>query len=198
MVHEQLADVGLVDFADATEVIDRFLGFEFTVPWRTEVNREATRDLMHLNAVEAMLPPLGNSLPEPPMHVPALAANFAILASNSGPFVMHDIRADPQLWDVTLLGSDASKLSWLLGSTSVQKLRDEFDGVIARLNETHLAFRSARLDASLEWGDLSRAIDQTAEASVRGWKATLWRGKIAVLLGESIATNELTKAFDFS
>jgi len=70
---------------------------------------------------------------------------------------------------VTLLGSDASKLSWLSGGESVERLRQGFDAVIHDLaglyQNVEDAFGYGRHDAF-------------------GLRATLWRAKIAVLLEE--------------
>lgn len=171
MLYESLSDQGLVDFSEASAVINEvFVGGRTLLPPRSGA-AVAVADLMHLNAAEAHLVggiQLAERL-ELPLPVSRESARFATWATDSGPFLGHDPRENPALWDVTLLGGDASKLAWLSRSSSVETLRDNFDAVIrdlAGLYETR--------EDPIGYG----------RRDIFDLRATLWRAKIAVLLGE--------------
>jgi hypothetical protein len=172
VIYEMLSDQGLIDFSEATPVIrEVFVGEKTFLRPDSEAARAVT-DLMHLNAAEAHL--VGQVLPlseplEPPVRVSPESARFATWTTDSGPFLGHDPRKEPALWDVTLFGGDASKLAWLSGSWSVEALRDKFDAVISDLAGLY----EGREDP-IGFG----------RRDVFDLRATLWRAKIAVLLGE--------------
>ena len=172
MIYEMLSDQGLVDFSEATPVISEvFVGERTFLRPDSEAARAVT-DLMHLNAVEAHV--VGQVLPRSesldlPVRVSPGSARFATWTTDSGPFLGHDPRNNPALWDVTLFGGDASKLAWLSGSWSVAALRDNFDTVI-----NDLAGLYEGREDPIGFG----------RRDVFDLRATLWRAKIAVLLGE--------------
>lgn len=172
MIYQSLEQAHLVDFGRASDEIRGFLSEGRTMLPAQSDAVQAVADLIHLNAAEAtLLVPLpeGARLFREPLLVTVDAARFAISATDSGPFIGHDPRQRPRLWDVTLLGGDASKLAWLGGTDSVDVLRDRFDDVIARL-------------ASLYHEREDPAGYGNPEAF--SLRATLWRAKIAVLLEE--------------
>jgi hypothetical protein len=171
VIYESLIDQGLVDFSEATPLITAvFVGERTLLPPDSDAATAVT-DLMHLNAAEAHLlipAQLSESL-ELPVPVSRESAHFATWATDSGPFLGHDPRENPALWDVTLLGGDASKLAWLSGSWSVATLRDKFATVIS-----DLAGLYRRYEDPIGYG----------RSDFFDMRATLWRAKIAVLLGE--------------
>jgi hypothetical protein len=150
----------------------------------------AVLDLMHLNAAEASLPAgLREGGPRDPFRLDvSRSATFeAIFESDCGPFVGHDPRNEPRLWDVTLYGSDASKLAWLAETESVEELRHDFTGTVTRLGDLYDQFQESR-----------RTFDLAADSTF--WvptafavRATLWRAKIAVLLSEDEPDDSLTE-----
>jgi hypothetical protein len=191
VVYEYLIGERWIDFRYATETIyaffDRWPALSppdgvRTIPPPEGSVLAAVTDLIHLNAAEAALvaewgepesglqiPPHTRKFQFEPLRIPQQAAEFALFATDSGPFVGHDPRDNARLWDVTLLGSDASKLAWLSGSDSVDVLAEQFVDVVQRF----AALYPTNLNA---WGYGNR--------DAFGMRATLWRAKIAVLLNE--------------
>lgn len=167
MVYEFLQGQGLVNFSAATHALDQLFSGIQTVIAIDSPEGMAVLDLMHLNAAEIALRPEPDY--ELPLYVPEPAARAAISATNSGPFVAHNVRARPRLWDVTLLGSDASKLAWLADTESVETVAERFVDVVRRLAELY-----AQSGDPTEYG----------EPGLLAMRALLWRAKIAVLLDE--------------
>lgn len=175
MIYESLQEAHLVDFGRASGEIRGFLSAAPTILPAESDAVLAVTDLIHLNAAEAtLLAPLaeGPHFFEGPLLVTPGAARFAIAATNSGPFIGHDPRQRPRLWDVTLLGSDASKLAWLAETDSVEVLRETFDDVIGRL--------------AMLYRQHEDPVGYGSPEALRV-RVTLWRAKIAVLLEEQVA-----------
>jgi hypothetical protein len=172
MIYEQLSKH--VDFTEVSEAITQ----SFASAAREIPGAQALVDLTHLNAAEAatLWPravPISETQSVLPLAVPAEAAYFAISATDSGPMWLHDPTNNPKLWDVTLLGSDASKLAWISQNESVEALAASFTSVISKLGEHY-----GRINPELDY--LGRARNTELFAV----QAMLWRAKIAVLLKE--------------
>lgn len=181
MIWEELQRSGWVDFGVAQPAIAYFFA---DVGSEVEPGSEAdlvSTDLIHLTAAELALPQ-GLSETRPPnapffLEVPEEAARLAPFTADCGPFKGHNPRDEPKLWDVTLYGSDASKLAWLARTGSVQGVAERFVEVVSRLADMHQALRARR---NVWLGDEAT----TFRPEVFAVRATLWRAKIGVLLGE--------------
>jgi hypothetical protein len=172
MLYNFLEDEGFFDFSSAAGVIRTFFEESPTILPIESSAVDAVADLMHLNAAEASLQEFrfsSTELPPRPLAVSERAAHFAIVTSDSGPFVGHDPREEPRLWDVTLYGSDASKLAWLADTDSVEAVAARFTEIIPRLAEY---YRGVPI------------YDYQQSAEALQMRAILWRTKIAVLLQE--------------
>jgi hypothetical protein len=193
MVWEYFSNRNWIDFSAGLDVIGDF--FE-QAPIQLPRGAQAVTaifDLIHLNSAEASIPggfaePTGNA----PffLEVSRASAFTAINETNSGPFVGHDPRENPGLWDVTLYGSDASKLFWLADTDSVEELRDGFISAVTKLGDRYQRFDESRtgwtFDDSTFWLPTAFAV-----------RATLWRAKIAVLLDEGDeAEKDFSKVYD--
>jgi hypothetical protein len=173
VIFEQLQARGLVDFAEASPAISHALARSGRLDPKGRLGR-AVADLMHLNAAELAL---AIQLPEfhgEPLAVSVQAAEFATVLTNSGPFFGHSPLDRPALWDVTLFGSDASKLAWLADTDSVEVIRDRFDSVVS--------------DLAGMYRDVEEPTGYGAPAFLE-LRATIWRAKIAVLLEEDKLPN---------
>lgn len=180
MIWEYLHARGWVDFEVAHATISSFFeNVGSVVPPGSDADLAAT-DLIHLTAAELALP---HGLRETPRYAPFFlevsepAARLAVFYSDCGPFKTHNPREQPRLWDVPLLGSDASKLAWLAETDSVEVLAERFIPAVTRLAAMHQELserRSDRLDDDLTvW-----------RPEVFAVQATLWRAKVGVLLGD--------------
>jgi hypothetical protein len=169
-VYEYVQQQGLVEFGTATDQIKSFLGQAETILPGDSPAISAAIDLTHLNAAEItlLLEPSAFTHGEP-LRVSEQASQLALSATNSGPTYGHDPREQPRLWDVTLLGSDASKLSWLGETDSVQIVADRFETIVHRLADLY-----ARYPDIIDYG----------RRGVFALRAALWRSKMAVILGE--------------
>ena len=178
MIWEYLQERGWVDFGVAHATISSF--FEdvgSVVPPGSDADLAAT-DLIHLTAAELALP---HGLRETPLYapffleVPEPAARLAIFCSDCGPFKTHNPREQPRLWDVPLLGSDASKLAWVAETDSVEVLAERFIPAVTRLAAMHQELNERRSDRPDD--------DPTVwRPEVFAVRATLWRAKMGVLL----------------
>jgi hypothetical protein len=179
VIWEELQSQGWVDFTAAHQTISSFFaGAGSEVAEGSEADLAAT-DLVHLTAAEIALPTgLQDALYVPfSLEVPTWAARLAVFSSDCGPFKTHNPRETPRLWDVTLLGSDASKLAWSAGTDSVELVAERFIPVVSRLAEMYARLNERRTDLVED--------DPTAwRPEVFAARATLWRAKIGVLLGE--------------
>jgi hypothetical protein len=171
VIYESLQKDGLVDFSEATSVINNYFRTAQTVlPFESGAGT-AIADLIHLNAAEASLAAyaLQREPTDKPLRVLPEAASLAIWTTDSGPFFGHDPRENPGLWEVTFFSSDASKLAWLSRTHSVETLRERFDDVIADLFAQYRGQEDVLGYSNPEMFHI---------------RAVLWRAKIAVLLDE--------------
>lgn len=180
MIWEYLHERGWVDFSIASREISRFFEeFGSVVTPGSDADLAAT-DLIHLTAAEVALPHgLRDVSPDAPFYldVPERAARLAVFCSDCGPFKTHNPREQPRLWDVPLLGSDASKLAWLADTDDVAVLAERFVPIVDRLAVMYQELSDRRGDQ--ENDDLT-----TWRPDVFAARATLWRAKVGVLLGE--------------
>ena len=192
MIWEELRDRDWIDFSVAEPTISTF--FSAVEPW-VPVGSDAdlaTSDLIHLTAAELALSEGGleQRLDAPTsevpfhLHVSEQSARLAVFSSDCGPFKLHNPREQPRLWDVTLFGSDASKLAWSAESDAVEVVADRFLGIVRRLADMYDDVDRRRPPVS--------ASDPTAwRQDVFAARATIWRAKIAVLLDETNITPTL-------
>jgi hypothetical protein len=133
-------------------------------------------DLMYLNAAEIQLcGMIHHEGVESPLGVSSQAASTATVLTDSGPFVGHDPRTRPRLWDATLYGSDASKLAWLAKSDKVDQVAERFVTIMHELAaycERH-------------------GQDIYGNRQIFALRATVWRARIAVLLSETDHTHAI-------
>jgi hypothetical protein len=204
MVWEYLAERGWVDFGSTVETADAFIGSTATHIGVEGPALTATLDLVHLNAAEASLP---GGLREPGLDAPfrlevaPWVTPFALFASDCGPFWGHDPRDGPKIWDVTLYSGDASKLAWLAETDSVITLAERFVPAVQRLGALYVQFfaSSGELFAS------DPALSERFQDWLPVWpwdpnafpvRATLWRGKLAVLLGDEEFQSSLFEVYN--
>jgi hypothetical protein len=147
MVWEFFSARDWVEFDEALQVLGDYIE---QAPTQLRLDSDAgsaVLDLMHLNAAEGSLR-TGLRAPTPtrgPFLVASRpAAISAIYETDTGPFVGHDPRENPRLSDVTLFGSDASKLAWLSGTDSVAGIATRFIPTVTRLGNLHREFHDRR------------------------------------------------------
>lgn len=170
MISDAIQAHGLFDFTAAKGALGTF--FE-NAGSRIDVDDDAAelvRDLMLLNAAEIELAGMAAHHEEVdlPLEVSSQAASRATFLTDSGPFVGHDPRAQPRLWDVTLYGSDASKLAWLAGSDAVDEVAASFIPIMSELA-----------------GYCERYANIYGNRQIFALRATVWRARIAALRGET-------------
>ena len=188
MIWEVLHELGWVDFTVANATISRFFDEVGSgVPVGSDADLAAT-DLIHLTAAELALPRgLRDTPSDGPffLNVPKSAARLAAFSSDCGPFKTHNPREKPRLWDVTLFGSDASKLAWLADTDSVETLAERFVPAVMRLGDMYDDLSQRRTDRPDDHGPTAW------RPEVFAVRATLWRAKIGVLLRDEDPVNAL-------
>lgn len=191
MIWEELQAAGWVDFGVADEAIsDVFAKVASGVPAGSEADLAAT-DLIYLTAAELAVPRGLGEGPDAPffIEVPESAARLAAFSADCGPFKTHNPREAPKLWDVTLFGSDASKLAWVAATDSVEVLRERFVATVVELAGMYQQLDRRAGDLSETYGPLWGPAPFAARASV-------WRAKVGVLLGESDVLERLIEVHE--
>jgi hypothetical protein len=135
---------------------------------------------MLLNAAEIQLAAMQReSVESLPLHVLPASASRAIFLTDSGPFLGHSPRDKPRLWDVTLYGSDASKLAWLAGSDAVEEIATRFTPIMHDL-----------------LGYCDRYGNIYGSPPIFALRATVWRARIAAILNETDYESELRGVYE--